>query len=339
MGLSDWLFGKKNKYFVDNEMAIVPSNYFDTLKLEAERKIIKEVSKETHLGRFEYKTLKFNKSNDVNSDLAGFEVSEDDIDLDEFIDSDNDELSKGDKVYVCQEGKILKSYPKTVHLFMGGSGGYYTYYMGIASVLQEHFRLDNVIFAGVSGGTIVNLLMALEMDCKEMFEKWHIPLLQKVAKYRTGALFNWNKEAMESYYDHVPDDAYEKIKGRYYVYTTEFHYFSKWKNRMIGDFDNKKDLGDAILASCQVPILLGGDIYTYYRDEKFIDGVISYHPDMNVHYKEYPSVRIYADMWRPISYLYLWPWTSEEWHRKVFQWGVEDAIRNLPYLKQFFMPK
>lgn len=233
----------------DNSLAIVPSHYFSSLMLEIEMKALKET----------YNTLATFEYNGYDIVIDGKNVNVDDYEID--IDPDekpNDELIKGEKICVIFDKYLLKTYPKQVHLFMGGSGGYYSYYLGIGSVLQKNFSFNNVTFSGVSGGNIINLLLALNIDIEEAFENWNVPLLNTISGFRLGALFNWNNTAMSYLQSKIPEDAYKQVKGRYHVYTTEFHFASKWKNRVISDWDSNEELGKALLASCQIPILFGG---------------------------------------------------------------------------------
>lgn len=316
--------GIRTEESYDNSKAIVPSHYFSSLMLDIERK---------HLNHAIHDIAIFEFDNHKTSDPSEYEIATPD---------DNQvtgEFMKGEKIYVGVSSELMITYPKKVHIFMGGSGGYYSYYLGIASVLQEHFDLSNVVFTGVSGGTMVNLFLALEMNIHEVFKDWNVPLLNKVGEYKFGALFNWNKTALEHFKRMVPDDAHETIKGRYYVFTTEFYYTKKWKCRMIGDWDNNDELGEAILASCQVPVLLGGNITTEYKGQRFIDGYFSYEPELNEHDSNMPSIKIYANSWRPYKTTWLWCWTSVEWHQKIFDWGREDANNNMKYFKEFLMPK
>lgn len=315
----------------DNSKAIVPFHYFDSLMLEIELKYIKGMPDKFAVFQFE------DYQNIVNLDKMVPELEGYETQLSSNIVVEDTELDKGKKILILYKD-ILHPYPEKVHLFMGGSGGYYSYYLGIASVLQENFNLDNVIFSGVSGGTIVNLFLALGISIETVFKDWNVPLLKSVAQFKFGALFNWNQACLEHFHRMVPDDAYQTVKGRYFVYSTEFYFTQKWKNRMIGDWDNNEELGKAVLASCQVPILLGGDLYTIYRNEKFIDGCVTYRPDLNNH-KHIPTIKIYANTYRDYKHIWFWPWTSEEWHRQIYEWGRDDAIKNLDYFKQFLMPK
>jgi hypothetical protein len=306
---------KDEKY--DNSKAIVPAHYFSSLMLDVERRYLK----------------------DNKHCLATFEF-EGEFELTDNVNEFDGEFNKGGKLFVAIDRHLLHAYPDKVHLFMGGSGGYYSYYLGIASVLQEHFKLDNVTFSGVSGGTLVNLFLALNMDVNDVFQDWNVPLLNKVAEFKFGALFNWNQTCLEHFQRMVPDDAHERVKGRYYVFTTEFYYNPKnWKCRMIGDWENNDELGDAILASCQIPLLLGGSIATTYRDQRFIDGYFTYLPELNEHDMKMPSIKIYANSWRPYKLSWLWCWTSVEWHKEIFKWGRQDAEKNLKYFKEFLMLK
>lgn len=332
----------KKEEVEDNHMAIVPFNYFSSLMLDIERRGVRN---------FPVATFDFNDPTQSNIQLNDYEIlpETDEIDsydvvninqseADEDLVNDN-ELEKGKKIFIAFDRKLLKSYPEKVHLFMGGSGGYYSYYMGVASVLQKHFKMDNVVYSGVSGGTIVNLILALGRDIEQTFNEWNLPLLQQVSKYKLGALFNWNSVALEFIRTKLPEDAWQKVKGRYYVFATEFQMFQKGKLRMLSDWENNDELTKAILCSSQIPLLLGGDIYTNYKGKKYVDGWFEYYPELNVHNQTLPSIKIYCNTWRPYKTSWLWCWTSEEWHRKIFSWGCEDALHNLNHFKQFLMPK
>lgn len=323
-------FKKPEKY--DNSKAIVPAHYFSSLMLESEMRYYKGTTDKFASFEFESYNIVFD-ADKVNPELMGYDVTRDDEEVE-----DNPELAKGEKVCLIMSKHLLKAYPEKVHLFMGGSGGYYSYYLGVASVLQRNFNLDNVVFSGVSGGAMVNLFLALNKDIDSVFNDWNVPVLHKVSQFKFGALFNWNQVMLDHFHKFVEEDAHLKVKNKYYVYTSEFYYFKKWQNRMIDNWTNNEELGKAILASCQIPFLFGGELYTIYRNERFVDGCFTYTPEMNNH-QHMPTIKIYANSWRPYKTTWLWCWTSVEWHQKIFKWGQEDASQNLPFFKDFLMPK
>lgn len=295
----------KKQVKIDNSKAMVPVDYFSDIIHEMES---------------------YDETDDVDGD-------QDIIGTFEF-----DELKKGNRICLILDNQRLKVYPEKVHIFMGGSGGYYSYYMGVSYVLQKNFKLDNVIFSGVSGGTIVNLFLALNIDIDIAFKEWNIPLLNIIKEYKLGSLFNFSPTALSYLKSKLPDDAYKKVRDRYYVFTTEFYYLSKWNSKMLGEWENNDELCSAIMASCQIPILLGGNVYTYYRNQKYIDGCATYDYKENIHSKTYPSIKIYANLWRPYKLSWLWCWTSSEWHNKIYEWGKQDAEKNIEYFQQFLQP-
>ena len=75
-----------------------------------------------------------------------------------------------------------------VQITFGGCGGFYPYFLGVASVIQRHFITDNVIFSGSSAGCFPSLLLALKKNIELEFTTTHKELLREAREHPRGVI-------------------------------------------------------------------------------------------------------------------------------------------------------
>ena len=85
--------------------------------------------------------------------------------------------------YIVIEKKKIKQVVFT------GCGGMIAYYFGIAKFLQENYDLNDIIFGGVSGGSIVALFLNTKEDMNNI-KKYTDNICESLKNYKTGAVFN-----------------------------------------------------------------------------------------------------------------------------------------------------
>jgi hypothetical protein len=211
-------------------------------------------------------------------------------------------------------------------LVFGGCGGMYHYMGGIASVIQENFQLGpETIISGSSAGCFPGMLLALGMNIDEMFETWNIPFLQEVNTYRFGALGHWNNAVRRWTRTKLPENAYQQLSGRFHISLTSV---PDLKNHIIGDWNSNEDLIEGVMTSSFIPVFDLGKLTSSFRGKSYVDGSLTNSFPLPLG-NDVPSCIIKRDMWRPNNISWLWCWTDEEWARKLFTWGKEDASDHL----------
>ena len=217
-------------------------------------------------------------------------------------------------------------------IIFSGCGGLYNYILGIAYIIQIFFDLTDVIFICSSAGCFPGLLLALDMDILEYFEKMNIPLLKEVNSHFFGAVGVWNDIVRRNIKKHLPKNAYILLKERLYCSMTRVslkkHLF---KNYIITNWKNNSDLIDGIMASSFIQIFDKFKLFSTFRNKSYIDGsTINSIPIINK-FESIPKLIISYDMWRfKKDYIpLLWCWTDEKYIRELFILGIKDAIANI----------
>jgi len=228
---------------------------------------------------------------------------------------------------------IKKSNKK--QLVFAGCGGMYNYSLGVASVIQKNCNLDSdVVISGSSAGCFPAMLTALDMDIDDMFETWNVPFLNEVNTFSMGSFFHWNNTVRKHTLPKFSDNAYKSVNGRLYCSMTSF---PDLKNHIISDWKSNQDLLDGIMASSFVPLFDNGKLTSDFRNKKFIDGSVSNSEPLPLG-EHIPSFIVKRDMWRQTNMIWLWCWSDEDWARKLYRWGKEDASDNLEEIKTILNP-
>ncbi|GAB9472300.1 hypothetical protein Gpo141_00009481 [Globisporangium polare] len=215
----------------------------------------------------------------------------------------------------------------------GGCGGMYNYFLGVASVLQEEYDLENVIFSGVSAGCFPAMVLALGMDVKEFFFKENIPLIEHAATCSYSGLGKWIPLVKANTLKMLPKDAYKMADKKLYFSVTEI---PALKNHVITTWESNEDMVDCMLSSGHVP-LYTDSLVANYRGKKFVDGGLSnnfpiVHPDR-------PHKMLQIWKWRWISPTWVLVTTSANWALEMFRMGREDALKHLHEIEDAFFPK
>lgn len=207
-----------------------------------------------------------------------------------------------------------------VQLSFGGCGGMYNYFLGIASVLQERFHMDNVVFSGSSAGCFPALLLAMNMDIKKQYETMHRDIL---AEAQTKSLRNWIPIVGKHTLLNLPEDAHVQASGRLFCSLTELPWLT---NHLIGEYHDNQDLVDCILASGYVGFY-APSLTKPYRGKKFIDGSVSNNSPRP--YPNEPSKVIQLWHYRWFNPLSVAISTDVNWTQQLFENGRHDALVNL----------
>lgn len=216
----------------------------------------------------------------------------------------------------------------TSQVAFGGCGGMFHYELGVASVIQENFDLEDTAFAGISAGTFPALLCALDMPIAKLVDTWGNAFIRKVRCHWSGVWFNWNTVVRRSTMAHLKEDDYEKLRGKYFVTMTSVRGLSL-EPTTIGDWKSNDDLLDGIMASAFIPIFDKWKLTATFRGKRYIDGTVAAKEPRFLDDQNVPRLVINYDMWRPVKKSWLWLSTDESWNRKLYALGRADALKHM----------
>ncbi|KAF4145382.1 Patatin-like phospholipase [Phytophthora infestans] len=215
-------------------------------------------------------------------------------------------------------------------LGFGGCGGMYNYFLGVASVLQEEYDLQSVIYSGVSAGCFPALIMALGMDAKEFFFKENVPLIEEAAECSYAGLGKWIPMVKRNMLKVLPSDAYKHADKNLYFSVTEV---PALRNHLLTTWTSNEEMVDCMLCSAHVP-LYTTSLAASYRGKRFVDGGLTNnnpvpHPDA-------PSKVFQIWKWRWFAPTWVLVTTNSDWAVELFRMGREDATKNLHEVDEVF---
>lgn len=160
-----------------------------------------------------------------------------------------------------------------VSLSFAGCGFMCVYHAGVCAAIKEYAPqiLKNRVY-GASAGAIA----AAGLLCDIPVAEATTTILQVVSEARAGSFqaFNPTFDLMAMVRDglhrHLPDNAHEICSGRLFISLTRHDF----KNVIVSEFESKKELIEAILCSCFIPVVAGLKMPTF-RGVKYFDGGFS----------------------------------------------------------------
>jgi len=211
---------------------------------------------------------------------------------------------------------------ETINIHFGGAGGHYSYLLGIASILQKKFKLDNVHFSGVSAGCIPALFCTLNLNIDEEFETLNINMLKDLQSYRFKAFFNF-LPTLEIYLKkriNKNDKFYHIANKRFSCYITHIPSFSTKK---INNFNNNNDLIKCLISSGHIPIY-NNSLFATFRNKYYVDGDLN----KDIILKK-NTIHITRTRYRKINTSRLFISSCDKESRRLFNLGKIDALKNL----------
>ena len=172
--------------------------------------------------------------------------------------------------------KKNKKNDKLIGISFGPTGGLFAYSLGISKYLQEKFILNNLIFAGISGGVQSCIILSLDIPVDIAFNNWLIPLVKEIeGNFFLNIIPPWNMLDISRKYLGKSLEPYDlsKLNGKFYAGITKIfpypHNYSEcyWKN----DFN---DLYNGLQASQYIPFISGYPT-CFFRKCMCIDGYLT----------------------------------------------------------------
>lgn len=165
---------------------------------------------------------------------------------------------------------------KLIGLSFGPTGGLFAYNLGATKYIQENFILDDLIFAGISGGVQSCIMLSLNISIDKGFNKWLRPLVNDIkGKLFLNLIPPWNM--MDISKKHLGNNLKKydlsKLNGKFYASITKVfpyphnHSETNWIN-------NYDDLYDGLQASQYLPFLSGYPT-CLFRNFVCVDGYLT----------------------------------------------------------------
>ncbi|TYZ67324.1 hypothetical protein PybrP1_010741 [[Pythium] brassicae (nom. inval.)] len=178
-----------------------------------------------------------------------------------------------------------------VEIAFSGSGGMFTYQMGVAAYIQDHFDVSACRFSGCSGGSWAATLLAAETS---VHAAWKVILANQQrlvpANYSWYSGYGRYAEIVRSTIQELWADDHD-VHAR--VQTKHLHIavtrFPSLASEMHSSWTSLDDLMTSILASALVPFALSGRPYIEHRGRKYIDGCVSNFKGVNLPPTEYST--------------------------------------------------
>jgi hypothetical protein len=134
-----------------------------------------------------------------------------------------------------------------------GSGWALTYYLGFAKALRE-LSIPACQFAGASGGSIVAVILACDVENFDDIFKWVQSL--SCTEQLAG---NVHKLFLTGLANFLPDDAFLKASGNAFISVTQV--LPSPRNIIICNFQTNDALIRALLASSHIPGYTSRDVF------------------------------------------------------------------------------
>jgi hypothetical protein len=221
-----------------------------------------------------------------------------------------------------------------IHIRVEGAGGHYSYLLGIASILQEYFDLDNVIYSAYSAGCIPAMLLCLQYNIAEEFEKLNIPMLCELQSSSLKCFFNFIPTLKRYLLNRLNSnpEIYQKANHRLHCNLT---HAPSLENHLYYNFKSNEDLIDCCMASGHIPIYNKSLFYTF-RDKYYIDGGFNKN---HLNLVNYRTLTIATNSWRNLDGNFLFISSCENYAKQLYELGRLDALNHIDYYKKFLKLK
>ena len=153
---------------------------------------------------------------------------------------------------------------------LSGCGWLIPYHVGVLKCLVERGIVckDRTVLSGVSGGAIVAAGLASNIDLNDVSRLMREGA-DRIRNTMNGRFVGNMRHVLEEMLDDVlPSNAHEMASHRVKigVLTPRLHC------KVVSEFDSKKDLIHACLASSHIPFYMDGQIFCHWRNKRWLDG-------------------------------------------------------------------
>lgn len=161
----------------------------------------------------------------------------------------------------------------TLGITFGPTGNLFMYSHGIAAYLEDNFDLNNVIYAGNSGGCQPSFFLASGLGMKIALNKWYLPMIKDIIEDNLYHPFlTTSFKRSKRYLGRLVDqDIIKKLYNKLFLVVTHFPYF---KPLIFNKYDNFDDLFYIIQGTQYIPFLSGWPLVAH-KYKLICDGYFS----------------------------------------------------------------
>ena len=219
---------------------------------------------------------------------------------------------------------------KLVGISFGPTGGLFSYQMGIAKYIQDNFKLNDLVFSGISGGCQSSYALTLNIPLQCVFDDW--------VKLWINDLNNRNYY-LPSFYVFDIAKVYlikfnskhnlnlSRLNDKMYIGITKI--FPYPHSITICRWNNFEDLYDCLKASQYIPFIFGY-LFCYFRNKMCTDGFFTnkkYEPFVgrwyHINIYDFKKTSKCKSLFEGI--IKLNKLTNSEYHISQFKCGYTDA--------------
>lgn len=191
-----------------------------------------------------------------------------------------------------EKKKYIKN--QKVGISFGATGGLFMYSHGVAKYLQENYNLNDVVFAGTSGGCQASYFLASEINLDIALEKWLKPWVNDMNQinrqyfyYKFLPKFCFLTESMRISKRHLGKIGMEnnKIYG-IKKFSVNMMDIVNLKQISVSDWRSFDDICFALQATQYIPFIFGFP-FSIFRNKWCIDGFFidkNYEPDKDIYW-------------------------------------------------------
>jgi len=175
--------------------------------------------------------------------------------------------------------------PIDKHVAFSVSAGCFTYQMGVAAYMQEHFDLQGVQFTGASGGSWPATVLACGMDMEYVLQT----IIDEAPKCCVGRLlgaYGVYDQGVRMVFDKLFKDCTDlpdQVRGKLAISVTRLAWMKGvaglqvpyLKDEVISDFTSNDDIIECVLASSLIPFALNGKPWVRYRNWICVDAGVT----------------------------------------------------------------
>jgi len=238
------------------------------------------------------------------------------------------------------------------HLHFGGSVGLFYYQVGVASVIEEHFKdhLNSTFITGSSGGSIAGSLLNLSpnIDYEDYIENTCNNIMKDVNNTYFKVITNWNiisrkhvEKMLNEYINKYNVSPLEKLNNKMGIFLTRQvkKNYLQYQTEFITKWDNIQDYINCFMGGGFIPIFDYCKMTDYYKGLRCLDGsLLDNNPILNKIKIEnnISQLIIHTNTWRNFKLSDYWISTDINICRNKYIMGKEDALSHIEELKHFF---
>lgn len=225
---------------------------------------------------------------------------------------------------------------KLIGISFGPTGGLFAYNLGVTKYIQENFILDDLKYAGISGGVQSCMLLSFNIPVENGFNNWLTPLVQKLKNRMILKIIPpWDMMDISKYYlgQCLKQYNLSTLTNKFYASVTKV--FPYPHNLAIYNWkDDYNDLYSGLQASQYLPFLSGYPFCTF-RNGYYIDGYIT-NTFFEPIYGKWIHVNPFKWTNRNVIHgiLSLSNVDNIDFHKKQYEMGYEDAKKNHNYFTE-----